>query len=339
MGTTAHRYLFQAVNGHVGHKWGTGLADEEADAHYLMGYCYLKGEGMGKNCIEAVSCFQRAADHEHAEAQYELGSCLLTGKGIPLDYAKGFHYCKLAADQGIRDAAWRVGECYTYGRGVAEDNSAATRFLKQAADGGHREAAMLLSSLHDEARDKADAAMAALLLEEEESRQSQKRGKKKGRVCSTMQSESARRDANDALEKAICSNELETLRQALEQHQQLAAEDILARARTLRDRLRQKAKKSRQKADKGKAQGQACAPHSQDFPDEFVCPITLTLMTDPVITSDGQTYERKAIEDWLQQNNTSPLTAVELDNKKLIPNVALRSQILSLSSTTAIGES
>ena len=335
--STAHRYLFRAVNGHEGQKWGTGMADEEADAHCLMGYCYLKDEGMGKNCREAVSCFQRAADHEHAEAQYELGSCLLTGKGIPLDYAKGFHYCKLAADQGIRDAAWRVGECYTFGRGVTEDNSAATRFLKQAADGGHREAAMLLSSLHDEARTKADAAMAALLLEEEGSRQSQKRGKKKGRVCSTMQSESARRDANDALEKAICSNELETLRQALEQHQQLAAEGILVRARTLRDRLRQKAKKSRKQSDKGEGPSMRSAP--QDLPDEFVCPITLTLMTDPVITSDGQTYERKAIEDWLQRNSTSPLTAVELDNKNLIPNVALRSQILSLSSTTAIGES
>jgi hypothetical protein len=30
------------------------MADEEADAHYLMGYCYLKDEGMGKNCREAV---------------------------------------------------------------------------------------------------------------------------------------------------------------------------------------------------------------------------------------------------------------------------------------------
>ena len=30
----------------------------------------------------------------------------------------------------------------------------------------------------------------------------------------------------------------------------------------------------------------------------FMCPITQDIMTDPVITSDGHTYEREAIEHW-----------------------------------------
>ena len=30
----------------------------------------------------------------------------------------------------------------------------------------------------------------------------------------------------------------------------------------------------------------------------FLCPITQEVMTDPVLTSDGHTYERDAIEHW-----------------------------------------
>ena len=33
-----------------------------------------------------------------------------------------------------------------------------------------------------------------------------------------------------------------------------------------------------------------------EFPKEFLCPISKTLMKDPVIASDGVTYERKGIE-------------------------------------------
>ena len=40
------------------------------------------------------------------------------------------------------------------------------------------------------------------------------------------------------------------------------------------------------------------------IPQEFICPITRSIMDDPVICSDGYTYERSAI---LQlKNSTSP---------------------------------
>lgn len=41
------------------------------------------------------------------------------------------------------------------------------------------------------------------------------------------------------------------------------------------------------------------------IPQEFICPITLSIMDDPVICSDSYTYERSAI---LQlRNSISPL--------------------------------
>ncbi len=54
------------------------------------------------------------------------------------------------------------------------------------------------------------------------------------------------------------------------------------------------------------------------------CPITMQPFIDPVITVDGHTYERAAIETWLIDHDTSPLTGLQLPHKHLIPNFALR---------------
>jgi hypothetical protein len=63
------------------------------------------------------------------------------------------------------------------------------------------------------------------------------------------------------------------------------------------------------------------------LPAAYTCCITSELMNDPVITDDGQTYERAAIERWLREHDTSPRTNERLANKRLIPNIALRQQI------------
>ena len=47
-----------------------------------------------------------------------------------------------------------------------------------------------------------------------------------------------------------------------------------------------------------------------EIPRQFICPITHELMKDPVFTCDGITYERNAVEKWLKNHNTSPLTGM-----------------------------
>ncbi len=61
------------------------------------------------------------------------------------------------------------------------------------------------------------------------------------------------------------------------------------------------------------------------------CPITTELMVDPVVTADGHTYEREAIEQWLTRKSTSPLTGEPLAHTMLTPNHALRGSIRALS--------
>nr|XP_058954855.1 WD repeat, SAM and U-box domain-containing protein 1-like isoform X1 [Pocillopora verrucosa] len=59
----------------------------------------------------------------------------------------------------------------------------------------------------------------------------------------------------------------------------------------------------------------------EDIPDEFLCPITREIMTDPVIAADGYTYERASIDEWLTSGRlTSPMTNAPLKNSSLTPN-------------------
>ena len=62
-------------------------------------------------------------------------------------------------------------------------------------------------------------------------------------------------------------------------------------------------------------------------PDQYLCPISLQVMNDPVVTADGHAYERVKIEAWLQTNNTSPSTGARLEHKNLTPAIALRQLI------------
>ena len=68
-------------------------------------------------------------------------------------------------------------------------------------------------------------------------------------------------------------------------------------------------------------------------PEHFICSISGEIFKDPVIASDGQTYERESIEKWIAtkegQAVTSPLTGAILNNHTLTPNHSMKSMISS----------
>ncbi|OMO52154.1 Armadillo [Corchorus capsularis] len=68
--------------------------------------------------------------------------------------------------------------------------------------------------------------------------------------------------------------------------------------------------------------------HSLRIPCEFLCPITLDIMSDPVIIASGQTYERKSIQTWFDsKHRTCPKTRQTLDHLLVAPNFALKNLI------------
>lgn len=61
--------------------------------------------------------------------------------------------------------------------------------------------------------------------------------------------------------------------------------------------------------------------------DMFLCPITGCIMSDPVIGTDGYTYERSAITTWLNTKRISPMTKLPMSIHDLTPNRALKDAI------------
>ena len=74
-----------------------------------------------------------------------------------------------------------------------------------------------------------------------------------------------------------------------------------------------------------------------DPPDDFVCPITQALMDDPVLATDGHTYERRAIEAWLARRLTSPRTGGELQAPTVFPNHSMRRMIIEWREAHGVG--
>lgn len=63
-------------------------------------------------------------------------------------------------------------------------------------------------------------------------------------------------------------------------------------------------------------------------PADFCCPLSLELMTDPVIVASGQTYERAFIKNWIDLGLTvCPKTHQTLAHTNLIPNYTVKALI------------
>ncbi len=61
--------------------------------------------------------------------------------------------------------------------------------------------------------------------------------------------------------------------------------------------------------------------------DQFTCPISTAPIYDPVITPDGITYERQALEKWLEIGNFQPQSKNPLDKTKIVQNLTLKKLI------------
>jgi hypothetical protein len=65
-----------------------------------------------------------------------------------------------------------------------------------------------------------------------------------------------------------------------------------------------------------------------EIPSSFKCPLSRILMVEPMIDEDGHSYEKNAIETWLDENDSiSPITGRHLNRYRLTINRALKNAI------------
>ncbi|XP_010531283.1 PREDICTED: U-box domain-containing protein 4 [Tarenaya hassleriana] len=70
---------------------------------------------------------------------------------------------------------------------------------------------------------------------------------------------------------------------------------------------------------------------------DFFCPLSLEVMTDPVIVSSGQTYERAFIKKWIDLGLTvCPKTRQTLNHTTLIPNYTVKALIVNWCETNNV---
>ncbi|KAK6529009.1 hypothetical protein TWF694_004231 [Orbilia ellipsospora] len=62
----------------------------------------------------------------------------------------------------------------------------------------------------------------------------------------------------------------------------------------------------------------------REVPDYLIDSISFSIMTDPVVTKNGHSYDRAVIMDHLRRSNADPLTREPLRAEDLRPNLALK---------------
>src|SRR5499427_11055659 len=110
----------------------TPLAEKgNADAQFILGKMYWKGEGVLKDPEQAMKLFKASAMQGNADAQFFLGSIYL----LPhKDVAEGVKWLRLSAEQGNQDAQWLLGKAYLQGdKELPRDPVQAAMWLRLAA--------------------------------------------------------------------------------------------------------------------------------------------------------------------------------------------------------------
>jgi hypothetical protein len=104
-------------------KWYRKAVEQNyAEAQYMLGVCYAKGEGVTKDQVEAVKWYRKAAEQNYAAAEYWLGVCYANGFGVAKDQVEAVKWYRKAAEQNYAEAQYNLAGGASSNAG-AEDNS------------------------------------------------------------------------------------------------------------------------------------------------------------------------------------------------------------------------
>ena len=80
----------------------------KADAQFVLGLKYEKGDEVEDNCVEAARWYQKSAHQGHPYARFNLGLCYESGLGVNLDWHKALDLYRLAEKSGVVEAPIRI---------------------------------------------------------------------------------------------------------------------------------------------------------------------------------------------------------------------------------------
>ena len=87
---------------------------------------------------QGFEAYRRQAEKGDPKGQYNLGVCYMKGDGVEKDEVEAYKWFRLSALQGFADAEFCVALCLGSGSGVKQDGEEAAVWLRRAADKGHK---------------------------------------------------------------------------------------------------------------------------------------------------------------------------------------------------------
>ena len=136
----AHRILMQLAEQGV------------AEAQYRIRSMHHRAMGVLRDFKEAAFWYQKAADQGHADAYMGLGSMYSVGEVygnvLPRDPIQAMRCYQRAAELGAAFANFWIAQAFEIGSEVKQDYDKAAFYYRKAADQGHVNALLCLGSLY-----------------------------------------------------------------------------------------------------------------------------------------------------------------------------------------------
>jgi TPR repeat protein len=115
-------------------EWYRKAAEQgQAEAQFMMGDYYAKGEGVPEDDEKAAEWFRKAAEQGYARAQCMLGNLYQSGEGVPENRKEATKWYRKAAEQGDTEAQRNMGQQYSVGFGVQQDGAESVKWYHKAA--------------------------------------------------------------------------------------------------------------------------------------------------------------------------------------------------------------
>ncbi|CAB4426627.1 unnamed protein product [Rhizophagus irregularis] len=103
-------------------------------SQYNLGRFYQRGNGIGKNEVEAFKWYKKSAKQEYSNSQNKLGYFYEGGIGVEKDLEKAFYWYQKAAENGNKIGQYNLGRFYQYGNIVEKSEVEAFKWYKKSAE-------------------------------------------------------------------------------------------------------------------------------------------------------------------------------------------------------------
>lgn len=131
-----------------GMKWikkGASLNDDYSQ--FLLGFCYLNGEGgVDTNYDEAMTWLRKASENGNTMAMVSIGEIYNNGYGVKENPDEAIRWLKKALKEGETEAYFQLGVAYDF----KEDYQEALRWYKKGADDGNELCMRNIGYLYDD---------------------------------------------------------------------------------------------------------------------------------------------------------------------------------------------